>query len=338
MSPQQARQISRRRFLGGMTLVGAAGLFGWHPRPVAAEPPPETTTVRIGQSPAICFAPQYLAAEQLFQTEGFVDVQYVKRPLAFDTIVSGEADFTSSDVNSMVVSIDKGQPIIILAGLHIGCYELFATDQIQSIRGLAGKQVAIPGLHSSRHLMLSAMLSYVGVDPRRDIHWVTQPAGESMQLLAEGKIDAFLGFPPEPQELRARRVGHVLLSTTVDRPWSQYFCCFVAANREFVRKHPIATKRALRAILKATNVCALEPERAARFLVDHGFAPQYDAMVQTLKDLPYLQWREYSPEDAVRFYALRLHEVGMVKSSPQKIIEQGTDWRFFNELKKELKG
>jgi len=321
-----------------MTLVGAAGLFGWHPRPVAAEPPPETTTVRIGQSPAICFAPQYLAAEQLFQAEGFVDVQYVKRPLAFDTIVSGEADFTSSDVNSMVVSIDKGQPIIILAGLHIGCYELFATDQIQSIRGLAGKQVAIPGLHSGRHLMLSAMLSYVGVDPRRDIHWVIQPAEESMQLLAEGKIDAFLGFPPEPQELRARRVGHVLLSTTVDRPWSQYFCCFVAANREFVRKHPIATKRALRAILKATNVCALEPERAARFLVDHGFAPQYDAMVQTLKDLPYLQWREYSPEDAVRFYALRLHEVGMVKSSPQKIIEQGTDWRFFNELKKELKG
>ena len=56
------------------------------------------------------------------------------------------------------------------------------------------------------------------------------------------------------------------------------------------------------------------------------------------EDLPYLQWREYSPEDAVRFYALRLHEVGMVKSSPQKIIEQGTDWRFFNELKKELKG
>jgi len=28
----------------------------------------------------------------------------------------------------------------------------------------------------------------------------------------------------------------------------------------------------------------------------------------------------------------------MLKSSPQKLIAQGTDWRFFNELKKELKG
>jgi hypothetical protein len=42
--------------------------------------------------------------------------------------------------------------------------------------------------------------------------------------------------------------------------------------------------------------------------------------------------------DAVRFYSLRLHEAGLIKSSPQKIIAQGTDWRFLNELKRELKG
>jgi NitT/TauT family transport system substrate-binding protein len=49
------------------------------------------------------------------------------------------------------------------------------------------------------------------------------------------------------------------------------------------------------------------------------------------------KWHEYHPESTVRFYALRLHEVGMLKSSPQKIIAQGTNWRFFNELRKELK-
>jgi NitT/TauT family transport system substrate-binding protein len=50
------------------------------------------------------------------------------------------------------------------------------------------------------------------------------------------------------------------------------------------------------------------------------------------------RWRDYDPEDTVRFYALRLHEAGMLKSTPQKIIAQGTDWRFLNELKQELKG
>jgi NitT/TauT family transport system substrate-binding protein len=39
----------------------------------------------------------------------------------------------------------------------------------------------------------------------------------------------------------------------------------------------------------------------------------------------------------LRFYVLRLHEAGMINSSPQKIIAQGTDWRFWGELKRELK-
>ena len=112
----------------------------------------------------------------------------------------------------------------------------------------------------------------------------------------------------------------------------------VVGNREFVRQYPVATKRALRAILKATDLCALERQRAARSLVDGGFTTRYDYALQTIKELPYDKWRLWDPEDTVRFYALRLHEAGMIKSSPQKIIAQGTDWRFLNELKKELKG
>jgi NitT/TauT family transport system substrate-binding protein len=57
-----------------------------------------------------------------------------------------------------------------------------------------------------------------------------------------------------------------------------------------------------------------------------------------MRDIPYSRWRAYDPEDTVRFYALRLHEAGMIKSSPQKILTQGTDWRFLKELTKELKG
>jgi NitT/TauT family transport system substrate-binding protein len=100
----------------------------------------------------------------------------------------------------------------------------------------------------------------------------------------------------------------------------------------------VATKRALRAILKATDVCALEPNRAAQLIVDKGYTKRYDYALQTMQEIPYNRWREYNPEDTVRFYALRLHEASMIKSSPQKIIAQGTDWRFLNELKRELKG
>jgi len=190
---------------------------------------------------------------------------------------------------------------------------------------------------STEHVLVTLMAAHVGLDPAKDIRWVTDPALKPIELFAEGKIDAFLGIPPQPQELRARHIGHVIVNSAIDRPWSDYFCCMLMGNREYVRTHPVATKRVLRAILKATDLCATEPARVARQIVNRGFTPRYDYALQTLRENGYDKWREYDAEDTIRFYALRLRDVGFVKSSPQKIIAQNTDWRFFNELKRELK-
>ena len=89
--------------------------------------------------------------------------------------------------------------------------------------------------------------------------------------------------------------------------------------------------------LTAADICAQAPERAAQLLVAKGYEPRYEMGLEVLKSLPYDRWRQADPEDTLRFYALRLHEVGMIKTSPQKLIAQSTDWRFLNELKKELK-
>ena len=78
------------------------------------------------------------------------------------------------------------------------------------------------------------------------------------------------------------------------------------------------------------------PERVDSVIVDRGFADRSDPLLQILKHDPY-KWREFNAEDTVRFYALRLEEMGLTKSTPQKIIVGGTNWRFLNELKRELK-
>jgi NitT/TauT family transport system substrate-binding protein len=282
-------------------------------------------------------------AKELLKTEGFSDVQYIKKDRVREieiALASGEADVTMHFAAPAVVRLDAGDPIVILAGGHIGCFELFGTDQVRAVRDLKGKTVAVPDLRTGPITFIASMAAYVGLDPNKDINWVTHPLAEAMQLLAEGKIDAYLGFPPDPQELRAKRGGHVhtVVDGTLDKPWSQYFCCIVAGNREFVRKHPMATKRAVRAILKGVDLCGREPEQAARLLMSKGYTNNYEHLLQMLKEIPYGKWREYNPEDTVRFYALRLHEVGMIKSSPQKIIAEGTDWRFLNEIKQEMKG
>jgi NitT/TauT family transport system substrate-binding protein len=192
--------------------------------------------------------------------------------------------------------------------------------------------VSSPG----RHAFVAAMASYVGLDPRKDVKIVL--AEDATQQFVDGKVDGFLGFPPEPQEFRARKIGRVIVNTSADRPWSQYFCCFATGNRDFVRTHPVATKRALRALVKAVDLCAAEPDKVVRGLVDRGFLKDYEYSLQALREIPYRRWREYDSADTIRFFALRMHEAGVIKSSPAKIIADGMDWRFVNELKKELKG
>jgi NitT/TauT family transport system substrate-binding protein len=254
-----------------------------------------------------------------------------------DPVAAGLADIHTGMVGRLLVQIDAGESIRILGGIHAGCFELFGNDRVRSVKDLKGRIVAVPGLGSSHYLYVASIAAYVGLDPQHDIKFVTPPVADSSRLLAEGKVDAVIGFPPVSQELRASKIGHVVLDSRVDRPWSQYFCCMLMANRDFVRKHPVATKRAMRAILKANDICALEPERIAQRLVEWGYATRYDHAVQALKELPYAKWREYDAEDTVRFYALRLHEAKLIKGTPQRMIVQGTDWRFLQELRRELK-
>jgi NitT/TauT family transport system substrate-binding protein len=340
MSGQRSQGWNRRAFVKGATLAGTGALLGLRSESPAAEPPPETTEIRLLQVPTFCVAPQYVA-EQLLRDEGFADIQYIKKTAKENApaLASGEANLSMNFAAPLVLHLEAGDPLVVLAGVHVGCFELFGRGQVRAIRDLKGKAVGVPTLGNGPHLLISIMAAYVGLDPRKDITWVIHPPAESMRLLAEGKIDAYMGFLPDSQELRAKKIGHVIVNTMMDRPWSQYFCCLVGANKEFVRKNPVATKRALRAILKGADICAREPQRVARFLVDKGYAQNYGYALQTMKEMQmaYGVWREYDPEDTVRFYALQLQEIGMIKSSPQKIIAQGTDWRFLRELKKELK-
>ena len=326
---------TRRRVLTTLSLAGAASLLQV-PRGLAAEGSLETTSVRLLKTPGICLAPQYLS-EALLGAEGFTHVDYVEEPDYNAALPRGQVDFTMNYATNFVRSIDAGAPVTMLAGIHAGCYELFAQAGIRSMADLKGKSVGIQALGSNPHVLLTLLAAQVGLDPSKDTHWVTDPAVKPIERLVDGKIDAFLGFPPEPQELRARHIGNVILNTAVDRPWSQYFCCMLGGHRDYVRNNPIATKRVLRALLKAADLCSGEPARAARGLVDGGFTAHYDYALQMFNEVPYDKWREYDAEDAIRFYALRLHDVGFIKSGPQKIIADGTDWRFLNEIKRELK-
>ena len=330
---------NRREVLTGITAASALALLS-SPSRADTEPPPETKTVRLPSFfPAGCEGPQYIA-EALLRAEGFDDVQMVVGDTAVDAsiwLARGEIDFDWNYAATHIGSIEAGIPLTVLTGLHSGCLELVANKRVNSVTELRGKKVGVYSLSSSPHVLLTLMAHYIGLDPGVDFEWVTDKKVSPKDLFIDGKIDAFLATPPEPQDLRARKVGHTILATNIDRPWSQYYCCMLAGHADYVAKNPVATKRAMRALLKAIDICSANPRQVAKELADGKLVESYDYALELLSDARYDRWRDFDPEDTLRFYALRMQETGLIKSNPQEIIAKGTDWRILNELRRELK-
>jgi NitT/TauT family transport system substrate-binding protein len=230
-------------------------------------------------------------------------------------------------------------PLKFLSGLHVGCYALIGSERTRSVRDLKGKTVWAGAVkNDGPHLFFSTIVSYVGLDPRKDVNYAWVDKDEAIRLFRDGKIDAFMSFPPGSHELMQKGIGRLLIDTNVDKPWSQYFCCMITGHSDFIKKNPVATKRAVRAILKANDIVARDPEMATRILIDKKVIKEseYTHTFPELKHIPYNKWRDYNPEDTIRFYALRMRDIGMMKSNPQQFMDQHTDWRFMKKLKKDF--
>ena len=173
---------TRRRFLTALSLAGAANLLSL-PRALAAEDALETTTVRLPNDHSICIAPEYMA-EELLRAEGFTDIRYVEAPGSrqYDAFLSGELDFTNFVPAGGIQLIEAGSPIVVLAGIHIGCFELFATEGVRHIGDLKGKSI---GLRVTPVGVLTLMAAQVGLDPAKDIRWVTAAESGADPLAGE---------------------------------------------------------------------------------------------------------------------------------------------------------
>ena len=197
--------MSRRDFLkvaggfglsvAGMTLLEACGVKP--ATPISEDAPLETTTVRLASNPVICLAPLWMA-EDLLKSEGFTDVKYVD---------FSEADFAMQFAGPSLLNIDPASTI--LAGVDTGCWELFGNEQVNGIADLKGKTISVGGLGAVDHIFISIMLAYVGLDPNKDVTWAIQLDFAEQQIeFTDGKMDAFLVWPPFSQELQIGR-AHV---------------------------------------------------------------------------------------------------------------------------------
>jgi NitT/TauT family transport system substrate-binding protein len=348
------RDFSRRDMLKMLSLAGSAGLLaacakaadrgasGDSGTAVASDKDEklETTSIRLVMDPrftVLCYAPQYLADKYL-KEEGFTNVEYVSKIDGSEAqaLLHGDADISSALAVDWIMPISKGEPVVVLGGLHPGCVEIFANKSITTMKDLKGKRIGVSGLQSPERFLLASIVSYIGLDPEKDIEWVFAEPLQWGPMLVDGKVDALAAFPPMNQGLHEAKIGTVLLNTLTDDPWKNYFCCMLATNRSYLEKNPVATKRALRAIMRAAELAGKQPDVAAQRLADMHIAENAPQAHHVMTRLPYHAWRSYDPADSMRFYALRLREAGLITQTPQEILDRGSNWGIINALKKEM--
>jgi NitT/TauT family transport system substrate-binding protein len=361
------REITRRQALraGGLGLTGAgvALLFGCgddgdeerspasepgrsSPSPTLApgeDPPPEVTTIRVNRSYAGCAA-ALLAAHDYLLEEGFLEVHYdptaLKYSLIIERVVSGDVDFAFNFSPALLHALDNGEPLVMLGGAHVACFQIIAASHVRDLSDMRGRRLGMfeADPQPSDFAFLTSIMQHIGLTAGEDFELAAIPDGGAgnprIHVLSQG-FDAFMTLAPVTPELYGEG-AHVILDSLVDDPWHRQLCCLVNARREFVEEYPIATRRALRAILRGIDRCAREPEAVARLIVEEGLLPTYASALKAMHQVSFDDWRSHNPEDTLRFYGLLLNKAGLVRSTPEEIIERGTDLTYFNELKQEL--
>ena len=326
--------------LAGGGLLAACGQQNGALGGPAALPPPETTTVRI-VTPSACDPGLMLAGDYL-REEGFTDIRYIDTSFIERAwLLNHEADVSLSHPEFITASLDAGVPLVMLAGLHSGCLQVWAAPGIRTISELRGKKIAVrrADISDQFYVFFAALLGYIGIDPLKDVQFIAAGTGPEMRkAFIDGRADAMLvGSVGGPTLQRLPKApGQVILATTTDKPWSQYLCCTLVAHRDWARQNPIATKRVTRAVLRATDRAAKDPLRAAHDAVPAGGGFTDESLVLETMAMCTYNWRELDPEETLRFYALRLADLKLIKKTPSQIVDEGTDLAYMRQLRKEL--
>jgi len=294
--------------------------------------------VRIVNPPAC--EPGIWLAKDFLADEGFTDVRFVATPfISTEWIARGLADVALAHPEFAVATLDAGLPLLMLAGVHSGCLELWARQGINSVADLRGKRIAVrvKDISDQFFAFFATLLGRVGFDLIKDVQFVEGANVAGMNaLFTDGRADAVLAGAQFGPLLRRMQTtpGHVILSTMDAQPWSHYFCCHIVANREWAHRNPIATKRITRALLRATDAAAKDAPRAAREAAPM-LGLEESIVAETMAMCAY-NWRDLEPEDTLRFFALWLAAAKLIRNTPQQLIALGADFQYMLQLRTEL--
>jgi NitT/TauT family transport system substrate-binding protein len=274
-------------------VAALAGSFapgcGQAPEPTPAGASPKIKVAYIGIT---CEAPIFIAAEKGFFADEGVDVELVKTDWdgLRDGLGLGRFDANHTLIMYLLKPIEQGLDVKITGGIHMGCLRVQAGTKttIQTAKDLKGKRIGIPTMGSPPFLFASRALASNGLDPKKDVTWLTI-APDVMELALEnGQVDAIANSEPIGSILEARNKARTIVDQATDPAYRDEFCCVSVVSGKLAKNNPGAAAKVTRALLKGAKWVGENPEAAARLSVEKKYlASSAEINIQALSGLSY---------------------------------------------------
>lgn len=215
-----------------LTMLIPAGSAG-------AAPPP---TLKVGYLP-ITHSLAVVVADKLntgkYKNLKLELVKFSSWPELLDAYNSGKIQAASELLVLALAGAERGVPESVVALSHRHGDILTVAKDVNSIRDLKGKRVAIPHRMSVHNILLSQALKKEGLT-LKNVEWIEMPPPDMPAALARGDIKGFI--VAEPFGTKAIQAGFGKKLVNAKDIWPDYICCGLVINPSFKKQYPAATK------------------------------------------------------------------------------------------------
>jgi NitT/TauT family transport system substrate-binding protein len=236
---------------------------------------PVRSKVKVAYIGLTCEAAMFVAQEKGFFEEEGLDVEFVKTDWdgLRDGLGLGRFDANYTLIMYLLKPIEQGLDVRITGGIHAGCLRVQTgvDSDIKTAADLKGKKIGIPTMGSPPFLFTSRVLNAAGLDPAKDVEWVTVGADVMALALENGQVDAVANSEPVGSILTATGKIQTIADQALDAPYKDEYCCATVVSGKFAKRDPAGAAKVTRALMKGARWVEENPEAAARLSVESKY-------------------------------------------------------------------
>src|SRR5690242_5669378 len=228
------------------------------------------TPLKVGTLKQASLTDVWVAKQAGIFAKNGLDVELIQFRNGNDAIAAqrgGHVDIVLSIPGTAMVAIERGFDLVLLSQNETshgsppdsGALIVLKDSGINGLSDLAGKKIALSGLHSQKTVAVKRVIKNAGVDPKT-VQFVEIPYANHPQVLRAKQVDVVAALDPWTTQMRTSNYAKVLgwdyVQSIPEQPIGAWF-----AKADFVRKNPDTVARFARSIHDAIDYMHADVER-----------------------------------------------------------------------------